>query len=114
MICDNPTRLFAQTWHRLIPTCNLLTEILIVAYGAAAVAAPQLWQTADAPRYRKGLTADVICLSCIIIVFLVYRIFVLRENKRRDALEGSPSTDFGGHGVADKTDRQDMALRYVD
>lgn len=83
-------------------------------YGAAAVAAPQLWQTVDAPRYRKGLTADVICLSCIIVVFIVYRIFVLRENKRRDVLEGSQSSESESQGISDKTDRQDMALRYVD
>lgn len=89
-------------------------RLLIVAYGAAAVAAPQLWQTADAPRYRKGLTADVICLSCIIVVFLVYRIFVLRENKRRDALEDSLSAESERDGIADKTDRQDVALRYVE
>lgn len=86
-----------------------------IAYGAAAVAAPQLWQTADAPRYMKGLTADIICLACTILVFIGYRICVVRENRRRDALEASG--DNGGsdasEGVVDKTDRQDMTLRYV-
>lgn len=78
------------------------------------MAAPQLWQTADAPRYRKGLTADVICLSCIIVVFLVYRVFVLRENKRRAQMEASgDSTGFESDGIIDMTDRQDMKLRYV-
>lgn len=93
----------------------LLTYFGIVAYGAAAVAAPQLWQTADAPRYRKGLTADVICLSCIIVVFLAYRVFVLRENKRRDDL-GSTGAPPGNErcDVSDMTDRQDMELRYID
>lgn len=90
-------------------------EILkIVAYGAAAVAAPQLWQTVDAPRYRKGLTADVICLSCMMLVFLGYRIFVLRENKRRDnSLARAESTEPEGGAVTDMTDRQDLSLRYV-
>lgn len=94
---------------------SAVSNAYFIAYGAAAVAAPQLWQTADAPRYMKGLTADVICLACTIVVFIGYRVLVLVENKRRDALEASgenvgSDVDAGG---MDKTDRQDRALRYV-
>lgn len=64
----------------------------------------------------KGLTADVICLACTILVFIGYRICVLRENKRRDALEVAGDHDGGfedDDGVTERTDRQDRSLRYV-
>lgn len=91
---------------------SAVSNAYFIAYGAAAVAAPQLWQTADAPRYMRGLTADVICLACTIVVFIGYRILVLVENRRRDALEVSGGSDVDAGGF-DKTDRQDKALRYV-
>lgn len=85
-----------------------------IAYGAAAVAAPQLWQTTDAPRYVHGLTADIICLSCIILVFIGYRLCVLRENKRRDAAESTQGLESNlPNATPEKTDREDVTLRYI-
>lgn len=94
---------------------SVVSNAYFIAYGAAAVAAPQLWQTSEAPRYRKGLMADVICLGCTILVFVGYRICVVRENSRRDASEIAGDNGTGGTdaGVAEKTDRQDSTLRYI-
>lgn len=93
---------------------STVSNAYFIAYGAAAVAAPQLWQTADAPRYMKGLTADMICLSCIILVFIGYRLCVLWENKRRDAMDMASDGGYDANeGVTDKTDRQDRTLRYI-
>lgn len=92
---------------------SAVSNAYFIAYGAAAVAAPQLWQTADAPRYIKGLTADMICLACIILVFIGYRFLVLWENKRRNALGDDDGYVEGDNSGVEKTDRQDKTLRYV-
>lgn len=91
---------------------SVVSNAYFIAYGAAAVAAPQLWQTSDAPRYRKGLTADVVCLASISVVFIVYRILALWENKRRDALDAS-GVPVENDELVEKTDRLDGGLRYV-
>jgi ACS family allantoate permease-like MFS transporter len=82
-----------------------------IAYGIAAVIAPQLWQTADSPRYTKGITADIICFVLIILAFILYRFLTLRENRRRDALE--VTSELTVHEKIDMTDRDDVSFRYV-
>ncbi|KAL5340187.1 putative allantoate permease [Aspergillus crustosus] len=83
-----------------------------ILYAVAAVVAPQLWQTRDAPRYIKGIVADIVCFGLIIITFLVYAILVSRENKRRDALHLTAEQE-NIVGKADVTDREDLTFRYT-
>ncbi|KAL4796582.1 MFS general substrate transporter [Aspergillus venezuelensis] len=88
-----------------------------IAYAVAAVAAPQLWQTKDAPRYIKGVVADIVCFGCIIAVFGVYAVLVGRENGRRDMLgemQGVGAENGAGEGrKRDLTDREDLSFRYT-
>ncbi|KAL4935044.1 hypothetical protein BDV06DRAFT_234748 [Aspergillus oleicola] len=93
-----------------------------IVYAVAAVAAPQLWQTKDAPRYIKGVVADIVCFGCIVAVFLVYAVLVGRENGRRDRLEGEGTVEGVGTGSGagsgarskqDLTDREDLTFRYT-
>ncbi|KAL4968172.1 pantothenate transporter [Aspergillus stella-maris] len=89
-----------------------------IAYAVAAVAAPQLWQTKDAPRYIKGVVADIVCFGCIIAVFGVYAWLVGRENRRRERLEGEGGVGqvqegAGREGKKDLTDREDLSFRYT-
>lgn len=83
-----------------------------ILYALGAIIAPQLWQTADAPRYIKGITADIVCFGCVIVLFVAYRFLAVRENNRRDALEASGQQQGDG-AVPDCTDREDMSFRYV-
>ncbi|CAI7597903.1 unnamed protein product [Penicillium glandicola] len=92
---------------------SAVSNTYFILYGAAAVAAPQLWQTADAPRYRKGLIADVVCFGVIILLFLAYRFLALWENKRRDEAQASGETGSAPDGEVDITDRQDKSFRYI-
>ncbi|KAH8653603.1 major facilitator superfamily domain-containing protein [Xylariales sp. PMI_506] len=90
---------------------SVISNAYFILYGLAAVIAPQLWQTADAPRYIKGLEADIICLSLIILLFIAYGIIATRENRRRDGLEDVAQDD--STEKLDVTDREDLSFRYT-
>jgi hypothetical protein len=87
-----------------------------IFYAIAAVIAPQLWQTRDAPRYIKGIIADIVCFGLIILTFAGYAALVERENRRRDRLDLDLAGGHGGEaavGKKDVTDREDLAFRYT-
>jgi hypothetical protein len=88
-----------------------------IFYAIAAVIAPQLWETRDAPRYIKGILADIVCFGLIILTFGGYAVLVERENRSRDRLDLDLA---GGHegaaaavGKKDVTDREDLTFRYT-
>ncbi|KAL4880316.1 major facilitator superfamily domain-containing protein [Aspergillus karnatakaensis] len=83
-----------------------------ILYAVAAVIAPQLWQTRDAPRYIKGIVADIVCFGLIICTFLGYSVLVVRENRKRDGMHLTAEQE-GMVGKADVTDREDLTFRYT-
>ncbi|KAF7557646.1 hypothetical protein G7Z17_g613 [Cylindrodendrum hubeiense] len=89
-----------------------VSNAYFILYGVAAVIAPQLWQKRDAPRYIKGIGADIACFGLIMALFMLYRVLAVRENKRRDS-EGLAAEQTSTSEVADITDRQDKSFRYV-
>ncbi|KAL3475692.1 MFS general substrate transporter [Aspergillus californicus] len=84
-----------------------------ISYAVAAVIAPQLWQTRDAPRYIKGIVADIVCFGLIIVTFSLYSILIARENRRRDELELTAEQEDPLVDKVDITDREDMTFRYT-
>ena len=48
---------------------------------------PQFWHIDQRPAYRDGFLACIICFSCAIALFLILRLYYIRENRRRDILQ---------------------------
>lgn len=105
--------------------------ITFIFWAAGNMAAPQIFQKSDAPRYRKGFTAHF-CLYVLFNIFLVImRLLLSRRNKNKGKVEegGTPvegeadAPDQDGEGkptatvshanaFADLTDIENPAFRY--
>lgn len=105
--------------------------LTFVFWAAGNMAAPQIFQESDAPRYRKGFTAHF-CLYALFNIFLVImRLLLVRRNKAKvNAVEdialtqgnaitvGHDGEDKQTAGVshsnafADMTDIENPAFRY--
>ncbi|KAI1643242.1 putative MFS transporter [Daldinia loculata] len=95
-----------------------------IGWAAGNMAAPQIFQETDAPRYQKGFTAHF-CLYVLFNLFLILlRVLLVRRNvvKRRDAStiitrkrEASSSNDENiehAHAFDDLTDKENPDFRY--
>lgn len=103
--------------------------LTFVFWAAGNMAAPQIFQESDAPRYRKGFTAHF-CLYALFNIFLVImRLLLARRNKAKTKLEanvtpvegdanaqnqdadGKPAVSHS-NAFADLTDIENPAFRY--
>jgi len=91
---------------------STVSNMFFVTYAVAAIAAPQLWLTTDAPRFSKGLITNLVSFGCLISLFLGWSILAKYENKRRDLLAAA-SMDDETPGDSDVTDKEDMAFRFT-
>ncbi|KAI6087345.1 putative MFS transporter [Hypoxylon rubiginosum] len=95
-----------------------------IGWAAGNMAAPQIFQDSDAPRYQKGFTAHF-CLYVLFNIFLVIlRVLLAKRNatKRRDAVasaageQDSSSHDdekiSHAHAFDDLTDKENPDFRY--
>ncbi|KAF3404632.1 hypothetical protein DPV78_003168 [Talaromyces pinophilus] len=90
--------------------------ITFIAWSAGNAAAPQVFQSSDAPRYEKGFTAHFCLYGLLNAVLLVLRWALIRRNKAKKANESSvESTDEATHEYAfmDMTDKENPNFRYV-
>ncbi|KAK4115187.1 MFS general substrate transporter [Canariomyces notabilis] len=101
--------------------------IAFVAWAARNMAAPQIFQQSDAPRYQKGFTAHF-CLYVLFNLFLVVlRLLLVRRNQaKRFAHAGLAANETGGdlaeetgdekirheHAFEDLTDKENLDFRY--
>ncbi|KAL2429253.1 putative transporter PB10D8.01 [Exophiala dermatitidis] len=102
-----------------------------VGYGLGNILSPQLFRPSWAPRYY-ATWAIILVVACIIPAtdILVLRWYLVRENKRRDALEAASKVAHRGivedvevdgtkrqtvvsNNQLDLTDRENLEFRYV-
>lgn len=95
-----------------------------IGWAAGNMAAPQIFQDSDAPRYKKGFTAHF-CLYVLFNLFLILlRMLLVKRNaaKRRDASaaaageQDASSNDHEkighAHAFDDLTDKENPDFRY--
>ncbi|PMD67054.1 allantoate permease [Hyaloscypha bicolor E] len=98
--------------------------ITFVAWAAGNMAAPQIFQAKDAPRYRKGFTAHFCLYVLFNIVLAILRVLLTRRNKaKRAEAAAALATETGvaasdekiAHTFAfdDLTDKENPDFRYV-
>ena len=78
---------------------------------------PQVFLANDGPRYFTAFATHLGCYSLLVIVLLVLRWHLRRENSRRDELAAqgvAEATDEAMvHAWEDLTDKQNLNFRYV-
>jgi ACS family allantoate permease-like MFS transporter len=93
---------------------STVSNMYFVTYAIAAIAAPQLWLTTEAPRFRKGLITNMVSFGGLITLFFAWNFLATHENKKRDRLEArTVGEDFIPSGDSDVTDKLDLAFRYT-
>ena len=71
----------------------------------------------DAPRYYIAFATHLGCYSLLVIVILVLRFYLVRQNKKRDQLaaagDHTAHDENYTHAFEDLTDQQNKNFRYV-
>ncbi|KAH8669093.1 major facilitator superfamily domain-containing protein [Xylariales sp. PMI_506] len=96
---------------------NMYTSSTFVSYCIGNLIGPQLFFTNEAPRYRSGFAAMLVCFG--VQIFFISGLYVLnlRENQRRDKLSASnpelATHDGSATAFSDMTDRENQEFRYT-
>lgn len=92
----------------------------LIAYCIGNMAGAQVFKTKDAPRYVSGTIACCICFMLEAIIILLWRLWYMRENRRRDrivaesGLTKEEQMQKGEElGEQDVTDLQNPYFRYT-
>ncbi|KAH6715701.1 major facilitator superfamily domain-containing protein [Leptodontidium sp. MPI-SDFR-AT-0119] len=93
-----------------------------VAWAAGNMTAPQIFQSGDAPRYKKGFTAHFCLYVLFNIILVILRVLLTRRNKAKRAMLGEGTAvveekvdEKITHSFAfeDLTDKENPDFRYV-
>ncbi|KAH6838573.1 major facilitator superfamily domain-containing protein [Chaetomium sp. MPI-CAGE-AT-0009] len=80
-----------------------------IAYSIGNIIGPLMFDASYAPRYDKSFTGVMICFVICFVCAEILRLFLVRENKNREAQYGPPDD---AHGLEDLTDRENKSFRY--
>ncbi|KAG5815079.1 hypothetical protein H9Q74_010630 [Fusarium xylarioides] len=90
-----------------------VSAMVFIAYCAGNIVGPHLFFPSEAPGYKSGFLAVMICLAISAVLCIALRFYLIWENKKRDdagdAIEGS----LEGINLSDKTDREIPQFRYI-
>ncbi|KAJ7596016.1 major facilitator superfamily domain-containing protein [Mycena floridula] len=96
---------------------QLTSAIIFVGVCVGNIAGPFFFKTNQAPSYRLGIGAILVCNCLEFLTFLAFRFVFIRSNKRKEAerarriLEGK--TDENTTALADITDFENPNFVYV-
>lgn len=91
---------------------STVSNMFFVTYAIAAIAAPQLWLTSEAPRFRKGLITNMVSFGGLITLFVLWDLMARFENNRRDATHRLDD-EIVAPDDSDITDKEDLGFRYT-
>ncbi|KAE8153636.1 MFS general substrate transporter [Aspergillus avenaceus] len=100
---------------------STVTALLFIGYCVGNIAGPQLFKSEEAPRYNTAFAAILACFCIAIFVVVALRVYMVWENKRRDAKLGrviepeSKDVDMSGQekeNGGDVSDWQNLSFRY--
>jgi hypothetical protein len=98
---------------------------LFLGYCVGNIAGPFFYKGDQSPYYILGIWSMIVAHLIEIIVVLLLRLLLSRENLRRDVLQGIRNTGFGdGYmqehnreldttAFGDLTDRENLNFRYI-
>ncbi|CAG9942474.1 unnamed protein product [Clonostachys rosea f. rosea IK726] len=99
---------------------TVVSSLTLIAYCIGNMVGAQVFRTADAPRYLNGTIACSACFGLEVIVIIMWRLWYVYENRRRDRLaaESGLSKEEQENegrllGEQDVTDRKNPYFRYA-
>ncbi|QDS68712.1 hypothetical protein FKW77_003868 [Venturia effusa] len=84
---------------------------LFVGYCLGNILGPFLFKVKDAPEYAPGFIACVSTSCAAAVLSMVYRVYCIWENKRRDRTGTAEAFDHAYED--DLTDRKNPQFRYI-
>ncbi|KAF3914805.1 hypothetical protein ABW20_dc0102544 [Dactylellina cionopaga] len=100
---------------------GVVLSMTFIGWATGNMAAPQIFQVNDAPRYKHGFIAHLVIYGVYTLLVIITRIILMKRNadKRKAAAEiagheGYPDSKIS-HTLAfqDLTDRENPDFRYV-
>ncbi|CDS82396.1 related to allantoate permease [Sporisorium scitamineum] len=99
---------------------GVVTTFTFVGWAAGNSAGPQLFQSKDAPLYRKAFIGQLACYVASIIILLLLRLHYQYQNRLKrsasNAMQGRPEDAEDvidlSNAFLDLTDRQNINFRY--
>lgn len=89
--------------------------MFMLAYGAANIVSPQLWNPKDGPRYYPSwIVQIVVSFSLNIVILLTIRFILARRNKERIALRDSGKADDYGVVQLDEGTTEKVTTAMLD
>lgn len=84
-----------------------------IAWAAGNAAGPQVFLAWDAPRYFIAFSTHMGCYALLIIVIMVLRWHLKRQNRLKDEQTGGEIDGRYVHAFEDLTDRENLNFRYI-
>ncbi|KAJ5775675.1 uncharacterized protein N7511_000686 [Penicillium nucicola] len=94
---------------------SISTASLFFAWAVGNMIGPQVFQSKDAPRYFTCFSVHMGCYGCIIILLVLLRWYLKRENARKDALQEQDwrASEMNlDNAFDDLTDKENLSFRY--
>jgi hypothetical protein len=98
---------------------TVVSALTLISYCVGNMIGAQVFRTKDAPRYIPGTITCCVCFGLEVILIIVWRLWYMYENKRRDRLAAESGLSeeelkqMGMQlGMQDKTDLQNPHFRY--
>lgn len=108
-----------QTANTAGHTKKVVTNaVLFLGYCTGNIAGPFFYKTSQNPSYPLGIWSMLVSHFLEVIVILVLRVLLSRENRRRDQVQsetegGLDGRDLDATAFADLTDRENLNFRYI-
>ncbi|PNP79309.1 hypothetical protein FNYG_07385 [Fusarium nygamai] len=90
-----------------------VSAMVFIAYCAGNIIGPHLFFPSEAPGYKSGFLAVMICLAISAVLCIVLRFYLILENKKRDDAGDAIEVPLEGINLSDKTDREIPQFRYI-
>ncbi|VUC36597.1 unnamed protein product [Clonostachys rosea] len=99
---------------------TVVSSLTLIAYCIGNMVGAQVFRTADAPRYLSGTIACSACFGLEVIVIIMWRLWYMYENRRRDRIAAESGLSKAEQenegrllGEQDVTDRKNPYFRYA-
>ncbi|KAL2128522.1 hypothetical protein VTI74DRAFT_9082 [Chaetomium olivicolor] len=96
---------------------SVVVALNFIIWSTGNAIGPQVFLTWDGPRYFIAFATHLGCYSLLVIVIVGLRFYLVRENKKRDALAAAgvseAKDDRMVHAFEDLTDKENPNFRYV-
>ena len=113
-----------QTANTAGHTKKVVTNaMLFLGYCTGNIAGPFFCKTDQSPKYTLGIWAMIVCHLLEVMVILILRFMLSRENKRRDIVQGIVDESAADRkrremerdrtAFSDLTDRENLNFRYI-